>query len=177
MGEAITFTYDRIDSQLYWKASKAACNPDDGGTRGWGWAMKIALWLATMIVIALLMQIPAIQRGGLAFVAGLAAGLVVMLLFLIGFVLINRRRLQRALAREQDRRGTVTAQLDAEGCHFTSSFGETRLAWRSIDTVIDLGTGTGLRSGLLVYPLPNAALPEGLAAAAFRARLEDWRAP
>lgn len=173
MSDLVHLQYDRVPNQLYWRAMRAACAPTkQAGGRYWIWLLLILFWLFLMAVMVLLLRVPAIQQAGPAFLAGL----LVMWVGLLGFGRITRARMQRTLDREQDRRGQTTAAFGPEGAMFSSSFGETRILWHAVDAVVDLATGTGLKVGLLVYPIPNEALPDGMTPVAFRERLTSWQA-
>ena len=172
MSEPLSLRYDRVPDRLYWRAMRAACAPTKAqGGRVRTWVMMFLFWLVLMFVMALLLRLPAFRDAGPAFLAGR----VVMWGGLMGFGRSTRARMQRTLDLEQTRRGPTQANLGPDGVVFTSSFGETRILWRAIDAIVDLATGTGLKVGLLVYPIPNEALPDNLSPAAFRERLTAWQ--
>lgn len=172
MNETVKLRYDRVPEPLYWRAAGAACAPLDGR---WGavkmWVGILAVCAVALFLISLLNQLPIIQQGGFAFLAGLT----VMWLSLIAIGRVNRARMSRILTHEQSRRGPTEAVVGPDGIIFTSGFGVTEVRWHAIDRILDLKTGTGLRIGLMVYPIPNDALPGDLTPAEFRSRAEGWK--
>jgi len=90
----------------------------------------------------------------------------------------HMRTVKQVLAitfKSETARGEMTCIIGASGLNFRSSFGDSLLKWVAIDVVYALKGGTGLRIGGQTIPLPDAALPEGMKAAEFRAQIEKWR--
>ena len=170
--DPITLTYSMLDQRLFWKAARAACAPDNAASRDNRWVLKFVVWLLSVIAMVAALQLEVVQRGGIAFLIGL----LIMWGYIYGNGLLQRRQMNKVMLREETRRGTVTAEFDPLGCRFNSEFGETTLNWFGINSVIDLGGATGLRSALVVYPIPDTAMPDGLTADEFRARLTAWHA-
>ena len=165
-----TITYDAVSPALCYRAAKAACKFQ--GSRGIRNTLQLVLaWFALVFFISQILRFEAVQNGGVAFIVGLA----VMWIGLIIIGRIQRSGMNRILANEQARRGTTQMTARAEGCVFSSSFGETSLNWSAIDETVDLGTGTGLQTGLMVYPLPNDGLAPELESDQFRRQLAQWR--
>mgnify|MGYP000380318396 CR=1 FL=1 len=171
MRDPIEFSYTAVNKDLYWKAAQWGGKSLDSGSKI-GWALKFALWLVLVAVMVALLQLPILQKCGPAFLLGTVFTAIALLLI----SRVQRSRFITTFERDQSKRGEVAVSIGADGCKFSSSFGDTHLTWFAIDTVIDLGTGTGLRSGLLVYPLPDADLPSDITPAAFRQALNDWKA-
>ena len=107
--------------------------------------------------------------------AGVAGAAVVML----GFAVLSRVRMRRfheALGAHWQEAGRTKAWFDATGVRVMDGVGETRLDWRGVDGIAAIRGGTLLRAGISLVVVPDGALPDGLAPAEFRARLEGWRA-
>lgn len=171
MRDPIAFNYTAVNKDLYWKAAQWGGKPLDSASKVGG-ALKFALWLVLVAVMVALLRLPIMRMGGPAFLLGAVFASIALLLI----ARVQRSRFVAIFERDQSKRGEVAVSIGADGCKFRSSFGETHLTWFAIDTIIDLGTGTGLRSGLLVYPLPDADLPGDITPAAFRQALNDWKA-
>ncbi len=169
MSETLTITYDAIPQRLYWKAAASACKVKS--ERRVSQTLLFVLgWFGIMGLVVIANRFDFVLQGGPAFLLGM----VIMWVGLMLFGRIQRRKLNSVLDDEQARRGPVTMQFGPEGCHFTSSFGVVDLKWRAVDQIIDLGEGTGLRTGLMVYPVPDGALPPGLSPDDFRSQLNAF---
>lgn len=88
---------------------------------------------------------------------------------------LKKCRLGSVFIETQKAHGPYTALFGPDGVEFLSSLGSTRLIWPAFDKILILSSGTGLRSGLLVYPIPDEALTKGMSPSEFRQRLEAWR--
>jgi hypothetical protein len=168
--QSITLRYSEVDPELYLLASKtglarrAQRNP-------LGFIVKVAIWVGVFVITLFVSRIPNLAGDVIPFMTGLAAYVLISIIF----IQLQKRSLRALIAQDQVARGETTATLDANGCTFSSSFGTSHINWYGIDKIIDLKQGTGLRSRLLVYPLPDDALPAGLTPDQFRKTLEAWR--
>ncbi len=165
MSEAITVTWAAIPRDLFQMSCKAACKIDDGRPQYLRFVTFVGM-IAAFVGLLAEFEPP---------LPTLIATFVVLAVCVGAVAAVRQRPLEKARGAYEARRGPVEARFDASGIRLVSSFGVSDTWWRGIDAVLDLGTGTGLRMGLLVLPIPNGALPEGLTPDAFRARLEDWR--
>ena len=167
--QTLEFTYTRVDPSLFWRATAAAGKVKTKRPAR-HWLIAFLVWLALVAVTVAVLRIAG--RDSLpVFGIGIVVGAAVM----IGALQFQRFGFGSVLEKEQADRGPVTVRACAEDITFKSSFGVTRLLWRAVDDVIDLQGGTGLRCGLMVYPIPDDCLPADMTPAAFRETLTAWR--
>ncbi len=176
MTQEIAFNIARVEPALYWKATKAAVRVR-GKDKSRQWIWKVAAWFALVFLLTLLMRLDVVREAERAVVVGaFIAGCVVTAAIQLGNAWLLRARLKSSLEQTQSLHGSLSVEFGPEGCVFNSAVSHSTLKWRAVDEILDLRTGTGLRSGLLVYPLPNEALPDGMSPPDFRQNLEEWRA-
>ena len=100
--------------------------------------------------------------------------------FLIGvFVYLQRTRMARfwdVIGQHWDTAGETEAVFGPEGITLTDRVSRRDLTWAAVDAVASVRGGTVFRSGISMVAVPDAALPEGMDARAFRARIAGWRA-
>ena len=175
MPQAISLSYSRIEPALYRNFTKAIRNIGRKD-RSWPWTWKFALWLALVFLLTWVMNLDVFHVAGRPPTFGaFALGVLVMLLGqYLAFWAIHRR-LFSVYEQGQNQSGPTNVSLGPEGCRFESQVACTDLKWQAIEEVLDLKTGTGLRSGLYVYLLPNESLPAEISPDEFRERLEAWR--
>ena len=169
MTSPITMRYDSIPAPLYWKAAQEACKAKTKKpVRHYVW--MLAGWISVFLLVGLANQFPVIALNGPAFLAGM----VVMWVGLIIFGRLQRRKMNDILHDEQSRRGPVNMSFGPDGCSFNSAFGDTQLNWSAIDQIVDLGNGLGLRSGLMMYPVPDSSLPADMTRSELQKQLKEW---
>ena len=175
MTQPILFTFTALEPALYWKATKAAIKAkgkDRSRQRVW----KVAVWFALVFFLMWVLRLDVVQEVERVLLAGaFIAGAVVTAVVQFGNVWLLRARLKSTLEQTQTLQGPFSVEFGPDGCRFCSPLSNSNLKWQAVEEIIDLRTGTGLRSGLLVYPLPNDALPDGMSPEDFRERLETWR--
>ena len=106
------------------------------------------------------------------------AGLVGAGVLVAIFTYLQRTRMGRfwdVIGGHWDKAGETRADFGPEGVTLTDAVSRRELAWSGVDAVARVRGGTVLRSGISMMVIPDTALPEGLDAPAFRARLRDWR--
>ena len=94
------------------------------------------------------------------------------------FTYLQRTRMARfwdVIGGHWDRAGATRAEFGPEGVTLTDDVSRRALDWAGIDAVAKVRGATVLRSGISMTVIPDTALPEGLDAQTFRARLRDWR--
>ncbi|MDG1352261.1 MAG: hypothetical protein P8P70_03655 [Sulfitobacter sp.] len=106
----------------------------------------------------------------LAVCAGFAGALVLWFVF----YRISTAKLIKLTSDGMARQGLVRAELAAEQVVFTTDTSVGRMDWLCLDAVTALSDATVLKSGGLVFALPDAALPAGTTPHAFRADLARW---
>ena len=72
------------------------------------------------------------------------------------------------------RHGPVHTEFRADEVQINTQIARSTMLWQAFDAVLVLPDATVLRAGALVYPIPDAALPEGTTPEAFRADLTKW---
>lgn len=108
----------------------------------------------------------------------MAAGLLGASVLIAVFTYLQRTRMSRfwdIVGRHWDRAGETEAGFGAAGVSLVDAVSRRDLEWSAIDAIIGVRGGTVMRSGIAMVVIPDAALPQGLGAKAFRARLQDWR--
>ena len=108
------------------------------------------------------------------------AALVLGALSYLGFALVfgrlsgaHVRGLQNA-AREKGAPWSFT--FSERGFGTNGATAQSHYDWSAIDDVIAFRDGTGLRTGVWVFPVANGDLPEGMTPEDFRAAIARWRA-
>ena len=165
----VTFTYDRA----LWRRAmsgwwRSVIPPRPFLHRAITWAV---IWLAIAVLAG------AISHFGLT-PTYVAAGLIGAACLVAVFTYLQRTRMARfwdIVGRHWDRAGATKAQFGPDGVILTDSVSHRELAWPAIDAVAKVRGGTVLRSGISMTVIPDAALPEGLEAEAFRDRIRTWR--
>jgi len=132
------------------------------------WAV---VWLGLLVLAG------AIGKAGLspAFVVAGVLGAAVMV---AAFAYLQRTRMRqfyRIVGTHWDRAGEISVRFDARGMDMRDDVSERRFQWGAIDAVQEAKGATVLRSGMSMIAIPDTAIPEGLTAKEFRARLNDWR--
>lgn len=175
MTQSISFTYSGIEPSLYWRSTKAITK-ERSKERSRVWIWKIIAWFALVFVMVGVLRLDALQG---VETEPLFGAFAVGVLFVWAATQVNiwvmRRRMKSISAQTQKLQGPVSVELGPDGFRAESAFGDSFHKWQGIEEILDLQTGTGLRSGLMIYPLPNEALPEGLTPENFRQKLEAWR--
>ena len=85
------------------------------------------------------------------------------------------RQFYRIVGAHWDRAGEISVRFDARGMDMRDDVSERRFQWGAIDAVQKTKGATVLRSGMSMIAIPDTAIPEGLTAKEFGARLNDWR--
>ena len=132
------------------------------------WAV---VWLGLFVLAG------AIGQAGLS-PAFVIAGILGAGVMVAAFAYLQRTRMRqfyRIVGAHWDRTGEISVRLDARGIEMRDDVSERRYAWAAIDAVHKAKGATVLRTGMSMIAIPDAALPEGLSASAFRARLKGWR--
>ncbi len=134
---------------------------------------RIVFWLVVWLtVLAAVITIGALK------IPPVTAGIGAVIAFGLWILALQRVRMAKfysALAEHWTRTGDMTATFDANGAHFTQSESEMRFSWVAVDDVVRTKGGTVFRIGMSMITIPDAALPNGMSAKDFRARLDDWR--
>lgn len=176
MTQEIVFKIARVEPALYWKATKAAVRVR-GKDKSRQWIWKVAAWFALVFLLMLLVRLDAVRDvESIVLVGAFIVGSVVIAAIQYGNTWLLRTRLTSSLEQTQSLHGALSVEFGPEGCRLDSAISHSSLKWQAVDEIIDLGAGTGLSSGLLVYPIPNEALPDGMSPEDFRQKLESWRA-
>lgn len=143
--------------------------------RSWGPATGGFDWMLAAIAAVLLLiyfvGAPVLGWSFLAFFLGMGSGIGIVWLKTVR----RHRKVLRTVLDAQDRAGPKTLDVGPDGLRIETAQSLTSQRWTAIDRVIALDDATVLLSGGTVLPVPDAALPEGVAPSAFRARIEDWR--
>ncbi|MEP1792996.1 MAG: hypothetical protein ABJR02_00165 [Marinomonas sp.] len=135
------------------------------------WAAGAGLSIAATCALVWLLGQNLITAGMLA---SAGAGFYAALLF---WLFINKRntRMLMGFANEAlARQGQTKASFSPENVAFQNDLASSQMAWRSFDDVMAMPDATVLRAGALIYPVPDAALPEGTNPQAFRSDLTRW---
>ena len=106
------------------------------------------------------------------------AGLLGAAVLVAVFVYLQRTRMAQfwnVVGRHWDRAGETHAVFGPGGVTLSDAVSRRDLAWSAVDAVAPVRGATVLRSGISMIAIPDAALPAGLDAQAFRARLAAWR--
>ena len=107
------------------------------------------------------------------------AGLIGAGVMVASFAYLQRTRMGRfwdEIGRHWDRAGDTSVRLGPQGLEIRDAVSRRRLDWRAVDAVRAIRGGTVFRSGISMLVIPDAALPPGMDAKAFRSRIADWRA-
>ena len=166
----VTFTYDRP----LWRTAmtgwwRSVVPPDPFAKRAIFWAV---VWL---LIGALTLGLSVLEIGPEFVFAGLIGAA-----FLIGvFGYLQRTRMSRfwdIVGAHWDKAGATQAVFNADGVFLTDEVSRRELRWAAIDAVKGQKGVTVLRSGISMIAVPDSALPDGMDAKAFRAKLTQWRA-
>jgi len=107
-------------------------------------------------------------------VAGLiGAGLLVGV-----FTYLQRTRMSQfwdVVGSHWEKAGVTQATFATDGVRLVDSVSDRRLSWPAIDAVAGVRGATVLRSGISMTIVPDAVLPEGTSATAFRQQINAWR--
>lgn len=165
----LTFAYDR---KLWRRAMsgwwRSVVPPTPFMQRAIFWAV---IWIAIGVLAGVIAAIGLTPYYVLAGILG-AAVLVAV------FVYLQRTRMARfwnVVGGHWEKAGETHAVFGPGGVMLTDAVSRRDLAWNAIDTVAHVRGATVLRSGFSMIAIPDAALPGGLDAKAFRARLAMWR--
>ena len=167
----VTFAYDRA----LWRR----------GMTGWWqsvvppapFVQRAIFWAIIWAVIGALAI--ALSAVGMS-VVFVGAGLVGAGFMIAAFGYLQRTRMSRfwdEIGRHWDRAGQTRIIFDHVGLSIADDVSERRLSWPAIDAVRAVRGGTVIRSGISMLVVPDTALPDGMDARAFRARLGAWRRP
>lgn len=107
-----------------------------------------------------------------------AAGLVGIAVFVVGFVILQRLRMRRfvnAIGSHWEAAGRTRASFGPDGVVLADQVSRTEMGWAGVDGIVAIRGATVLRSGISMVAVPDAALPAGMTPRAFRERLEGWR--
>ncbi|MBT8389655.1 MAG: hypothetical protein KJP13_08410, partial [Altererythrobacter sp.] len=85
------------------------------------------------------------------------------------------RQFYRIVGAHWDQTGEISLRIDAQGVDMRDDVSMQRYAWAAIDAVQKAKGATVLRTGMSMIAIPDAAIPEGMSASDFRARLNGWR--
>ena len=126
--------------------------------------------LVTLLVVLLRYEI--VTNGNLV-------GLLVGFYGAIGLWFVTHRYSSRKLFGFSNdalaRHGPVEAVFNADHVTMTSKISTGQMGWLCFDDITALADATVLRAGGMVYAVPDAALPDGVTPAAFRADLTRWK--
>ncbi|WP_282609080.1 hypothetical protein [Pelagibius sp. Alg239-R121] len=176
MTQSIVFTYTRIEPARCRSLAKAIGKLGRNERPG-HWIWKFAAWLALVFLMIWVLRLDALQEvETTSLIGAFSAGVLVMMIVRVCVIWMTHKRMYSALEQGQKLQGPISVQLGPEGCRFESPLINSHVNWQAVEEILDLKTGTGLRSGLFVYPLPNEALPDGMSPENFREKLEAWRA-
>ncbi|MDA8587278.1 YcxB family protein [Rhodobacteraceae bacterium] len=107
-----------------------------------------------------------------------AAGLVGAGLLIGVFTYLQRTRMSRfwdVIGAHWDKAGVTQATFGPDGFLLIDEVSRREMSWTAIDAVKTVRGGTVLRSGISMTMVPDAALPEGTDAPAFRKMINTWR--
>ena len=143
-------------------------------TRSQKWRRNAVLMLTMMVASAVLVALLQYDVVTQVMLFSAVAGFYAAILF---WFVSHRRGMAKLTGFATEallRQGSVTAIFGAESVVFRSDLAESTMDWRSFDEVIMMKDATVLRAGALVYPLPDAALPENVTPQEFRDDLIRW---
>lgn len=106
------------------------------------------------------------------------AGLVGAGLLVCVFVYLQRTRMAKfwdVVGAHWDKAGETEATFGPEGVTLVDRVSRREMTWPAVDAVQGVRGATVLRSGISMIAVPDRALPQGMDARAFRARLGEWR--
>lgn len=167
----VTFTYDRKlwrRAMTGWWQSVVPPTP---------FVQRAIFWAIVWFAIALLAG--AVSLFG--FPPGyVGAGLVGAGVLIAVFTYLQRTRMGRfwdVIGSHWDKAGETRADFGPDGVTLTDVVSKRMLQWAGIDAIAKVRGATVLRSGISMTVIPDTALPDGMDAPAFRARLRSWRQP
>ena len=167
---SVTFGYDRKlwrRAMTGWWRSVVPSAP---------FAQRVIFWAIVWFVIALLAG--AITMFGLT-PAYVLAGLIGAGCLVGVFTYLQRTRMSRfwdVVGQHWDRAGPTQATFGPEGVTLRDDVSHRELSWQAIDAIAIVRGGTVFRSGISMTVVPDAVLPDGLDAKAFRTMIGMWRA-
>ncbi len=165
----VSITYDRA----LWRRAmtgwwRSVVPPDPFVKRAIFWAVVWFLIGALTLTLSFLDIPPSYVFAGLIGAA-----------FLVGvFGYLQRTRMSRfwdVVGRHWDRAGVTEATFSPGGVSLTDEVSRRDMTWQAIDAIKGMRGVTVIRSGISMIAVPDAALPEGMKAQAFRDRLRAWR--
>lgn len=86
----------------------------------------------------------------------------------------SMKKITKASHGAMARHGVTQARFSAEDIRLTSQISETRVDWLCFYEVMDLGDATVLRTGGVIYAVPDSALPADITPLQFRKDLQSW---
>ena len=106
---------------------------------------------------------------------GMLLGLALLWPSCRSVVWLGRRRLLALHERHFEDAGPLEIVLDAQGCRTRPGLGHLAVPWPLVQQVLDVPRGLVIRTGILLVPLADAALPAGVDRGELKARIAAWR--
>lgn len=158
---------------------QASCSWMNEGRSGLQRILRLGLGLVVGAIAIILMNVMVRFSAGDAYTPELSGAAGIGLFFGIGasFLLmrLGQKKVWKLALTHLDRTGEVTAVITSESIRMSDTTVMTEISWAGFDAINTVKEATVLRVGSMQYPIPDAALPEGLTPDAFRAQLQEWK--
>ncbi len=135
-------------------------------------AIGVIFYVALMAGVFVLLRYDLVTNQMLA---GVVLGMFVSVGFLVAMHQRSMKKIKRFPHDAMARHGVTDAVFRAEQVEMTSQIGTARMDWLCFDEIIPLAEPTALRTGAVVYAIPDVALPNGVTPEQFRADFQKWQ--
>ncbi len=165
----VTFAYDRA----LWRRGmtgwwQSVVPPEPFMKRAIFW---VIIWFGVAIIAL------GLAAAGLTMLFAIA-GLIGAGIMVASFAYLQRTRMSRfwdEIGRHWHCAGETQLTADVSGLAMEDEVATRKLSWPAVDAVKAVRGGTVIRSGISMMVVPDASLPDGMDAKAFRAQIRRWR--
>lgn len=154
------------------RAMVAWTKPQRSRREKWkGFAFGAIAYVVLCAAVVALLQLDLVTNQVLF---GLGLGMIVMIALWAMIARKHMNKLRGFSHAAMARHGETDAVFRADRVEITSQISSAQFGWLCFDEVSALSDATVLRSGAVIYAVPDAALPDDVTPSQFRADLQSW---
>lgn len=175
--EPVTLGY-RLDAEMLHeamvtigRAAMAKPETDKPPRRALRAAIIWALLLVSLSAFIDLLKLTGARLEPLWVIAGIVIGLTIYHQYLVS----GYKRMARMMTRNPVFEGEIETRLGPDGVEIRSAGAVNRMDWAAVEDVLPLKHGMVLVVPATLAPIPDSALPAGMARAKLKQRIESWR--